>query len=116
MSEKNICFEPLVWISENAFNRRVIVSAANKYELTDGREVIIPCVRHSSVELHKNINILKEVGLLTSGHCKPKNQGFVDQYCNWWSREDAYVIAKAAGQVNDDRNGSDDELFSEGLY
>ncbi len=115
-SDPDICFEELTWLGNGHYNQRRIVSAANKYVLTDGREIVIPCVRHSSAELHKNLDLLKEVGLLKSGYCKPDNQGFVAQYCNWWSREDAFIIATTANQVNIERNGSVDELYSEGLY
>lgn len=112
----DICFEPLTWMDGEQYNRRRIVSAANKYVLTDGRQIVVPCVRHSSRELHANLALLKEVGLLKRGVCFPDNQGFIDQYGNWWSREEAFIIATAANQVNMDRNGSDDELYSEGLY
>lgn len=114
--ENDICYQPLDWLPGKQYNQRKIVSAANKYILVDGRIVVFPCVRHSSKELHKNIDILKEVGLLKSGFCAPDNQGFIDQYTNWWSREDAFIIAKAANQIDFDRNGSGDELYSEGLY
>lgn len=111
-----VCYEPLHWIGEDIYNTRKIVCAANKYTLIDGREVILPCVRHGSKELHNNLDLLKEAGLLKTGFCKPDDQGFIDQYSNWWSREDAYVIATAANQVNVVRNGADNELYSEGLY
>ncbi len=118
MSDKSndICYQPLTWLPGKQYNQRRIVSAANKYTLVDSRVIVVPCVRHSSPELHKNIDIFKEVGLLYSGFCKPCDQGFIDQYTNWWSREDAFIIANAAGQINFDRNGSDCELYSEGLY
>lgn len=116
LENEEICFESLPWMGDYCYNRRRIVSAANKYVLLDGRELVLPCVRHSSKELHKTLDIFKSAGLLKSGFCAPNNQGFVDQYSNWWSREDAFVIAMAANQVNLDRNGSDYELYSEGLY
>lgn len=46
------------------------------------------------------------------------DQGFVDQYGRYYSREDAMAAVKANGQSFDlERNGGHDGwLFSEGLY
>ena len=113
----DICFEHLHWIhDEEVFARRIIVCAANKYILTNGQELVIPCVRHADPVLRNQVMLLIEAGLLAKPQCAPHNQGFIDQYNNWWSREDAYIIAKAGEQINDDRNGHDSDLFSEGLY
>lgn len=44
-------------------------------------------------------------------------QGFVDQFGDFYNRVDALVIVKLSGQpYNEERNGLDSELFSEGLY
>lgn len=44
-------------------------------------------------------------------------QGFLDQFGDFLTREDALRIAKESGQALDmDRNNSDTQLFSEGLY
>ena len=44
-------------------------------------------------------------------------QGFVDQFGNFWNRIDAMILARASGQPLDmKRNGHKTELFSEGLY
>ena len=44
-------------------------------------------------------------------------QGFIDQYGNFYNRVDAFKVAKEAEQtINYARNGSDTELYSEGLY
>lgn len=114
--ENNICYQPLTWIGEGHYAQRVIVCAANKYVLNNGEELIIPCVRHANPVLSAQLNVLKEAGVLDKVHCLPNNQGFIDQYYNWWSREDAYIIAKHADQIDYERNGHDRDLFSEGLY
>lgn len=46
------------------------------------------------------------------------DQGFIDQWGQFWSCKEAMDIVKANGQPFDKkRNGDqDDELFSEGLY
>lgn len=114
--ENNICYQHLFWMPGNNYANRVIVCAANKYILTNGKELTIPCVRHDNPVLHEQLDVLQEAGLLKKGYCLPDNQGFIDQYYNWWSREDAYKIALHADQIDHDRNGSTTELFSEGLY
>lgn len=113
----DICYQHLHWIhDEDVYAQRVIVCAANKYELSDGKEIVIPCVRHSDSTLRDQVWLLIEAGVLDKPNCSPKNQGFIDQYNNWWSREDAYIIAEAANQIDHDRNGHHRDLFSEGLY
>lgn len=113
----NICYEHLYWIhDEQRYEQRVIVCAANKYILNNGECLIIPCVRHTNPVLSQQIQVLLDAGLLEKSWCLPDNQGFIDQYYNWWSREDAYIIAEAANQINHERNGHSSDLFSEGLY
>lgn len=52
----------------------------------------------------------------TSGGTGRWEQGFIDQFGDFLTREEAMQVAKAAGQVNIERNGSKIELYSEGLY
>lgn len=112
----NICYQELWWLGEGHYTQRTIVCAANKYLLKSGVELIIPCVRHANPVLSLQLAAMKEAGMIDKMSCSPKDQGFIDQYYNWWSREDAYIIAQAAHQIDHDRNGHDTELFSEGLY
>lgn len=45
------------------------------------------------------------------------DQGFIDQFGDYYSRTDALEVVKKSGQpFNEERNGSDTKLFSEGLY
>ncbi|UGL62196.1 putative anti-restriction nuclease [Escherichia phage JLBYU50] len=115
-NQHDICYQPLTWIGEDHYAQRVIVCAANKYILNNGKELIIPCVRHANPVLSAQLNVLKDAGLIDKLFCLPDNQGFIDQYYNWWSRKDAYIIADNAKQINYERNGHNSELFSEGLY
>ena len=43
-------------------------------------------------------------------------QGFIDQFGKFHTREEAYVIAKAAGQIIHRCGGDDGVLYSENLY
>lgn len=43
-------------------------------------------------------------------------QGFIDQFCVFLSRKEAYEVAKAAGQIRRRCGGDDGHLYSENLY
>lgn len=43
-------------------------------------------------------------------------QGFLDQHGKFLTREEAYEVAKAAGQIIRRCGGDDGKLFSENLY
>lgn len=86
-----------------------IVCAAIRYE-----DIIICGSRHWDTGMRVIMDCLR------SKH-KPEyrsrwEQGFIDQTGAFHDRKEAYKIAKAANQVNDTRNGSETELYSEGLY
>lgn len=114
MSIPDICWQPLTWINDTAVNQRRIVSAANRYTLKTGGYLVVPSVRHYSKE-HAPIMDLLLPHLETRFVVEP-NQGFVDQYSNYWTREEAMIIATHAGQVRVNRGGPETMLFSEDLY
>jgi hypothetical protein len=45
-----------------------------------------------------------------------EEQGFIDQFGVFMTREEAYEVAKAAGQVKYRCGGDEGRLFSENLY
>lgn len=51
-------------------------------------------------------------------HCAPPDhrQGFIDNQGNWLTREQAYLVAKEAGQIIRRVGGDDGKLFSENIY
>ena len=110
---QDICYEVAHWNSNKKYQRR-IVSAANRYELLSGETIVVPCVRHYSKEHHIILDHLP----LKTNHVVDDNQGFIDQYSNYWTREEALIIATKAGQINTIREKSfpKDKLFSEDLY
>jgi hypothetical protein len=92
---------------------RKIVCAANMFE--DG--TIIIGVRHWDLFMHKQADAY---GL--NGY-EEHVQGFIDQFGDFWDREEALNIIKASGQqIDPERNshhktvGECVELYSEGLY
>lgn len=90
---------------------RRIVAAANKYG-----DVIVVADRHHSAFMNSQLKILKEAGVINTTHTR--EQGFIDNQGNFLTREEAAVVAKEAGQINQVRlkNTPFRELFSEDLY
>ena len=109
----DICYEIAHWNNNQKIQRR-IVSAANRYQLKSGETLVIPCVRHYSREHHLILDNLD----LISRHVVDDDQGFIDQFSNYWTRKEALIIATNAGQINTVREKSfpEDRLFSEDLY
>lgn len=110
-----ICWEVAYWNNNQKIQRR-IVCAANRYKTKDGDWLVIPSVRHYSKEHRPILDGLASV--LESGHAYDRNQGFVDQYSNYFTREEALIIATHAQQINtvNKKTAPYDMLFSEDLY
>lgn len=89
--------------------KTIIVCAAIKKG-----DIIIAGPRHfDSVMLSQ----IKAISGDNRGAFADAEQGFIDQFGNFWGRIDAMILARAAGQSIDmDRNGSKTRLYSEGLY
>lgn len=82
-----------------------IVCAANRHR-GDGR--IVCSARHWDEVMRSQVS-----NLIPSEW----EQGFMDQFCNWHTREEAYLVVQSSGQFFDPvSNSHDTKLFSEGLY
>lgn len=90
---------------------RRIVAAANRYG-----EVLVISARHHDKLMNQQLRLLKENGILGNTHTQ--DQGFIDNEGTFLSREEALVVAKAAGQINQFRKKTfpETKLFSEDLY
>lgn len=130
-----LCFQA---INEHKVQRR-IVAAANRFGKVkvhdalakvieflgrDGKNVdlVIPSARHYSPGMHV---LIDELQRLRAKCGEPKlemahgaDQGFIDQFDNYWTREEAFIIAKYAGQINLTREVIiiKDQLYSENIY
>lgn len=116
--------------------QRRIVSAANRFgtitisdKVKEGlglhsnvQDLVICSSRHYSPVMHL---LMEEFKRLRSLAGEPKlpmacgdDQGFIDQFDNYWTREEAFIIATHADQINKTRDVVifNDELFSENLY
>lgn len=83
---------------------RRIVCAANR-----NKETLLIGVRHWDAHMHKQLKLLAT---------KPRKweQGFIDQQGVFLTREEAWVVATAAGQIIRRVGGDEGCLYSENLY
>lgn len=94
----------------------MIVCAAVKWTNPyTGLEMTIGCIRHP--DGLAQLNTLRDLGQFIDKN--DVEQGFLDEYGKFYSREAAYIIAKYCGQLSattlTNKHGSQ-ELFSEDLY
>jgi len=89
--------------------QQVVVCAANKYG-----DLIVPSARHHDKVMN---NLIIALG---KEKCEPTRdcQGFIDQFGDFLTREEAMIVAKNAGQKINWRGcgNSVTILYSEGLY
>jgi hypothetical protein len=112
------CTEPIPCKDGYLRTQRIIVSAANRFHLDNGQVLVIAASRHGSPLMHDLANFLEAQELMAKRSIPSRvDQGFIDNFDNYWSRAEAMLIATHAGQVNLETNGGDTrELYSEGLY
>ena len=84
---------------------RRVVCAANMFE--DG--TIIASARHHDPLMN---DLIRKAGLSK----KPSEQGFIDQWRVFMTREEAFDVASAANQIIRRVGGDEGHLFSENLY
>lgn len=111
----NICYKIADWWDGRLLQRR-IVCAANRFKLKTGGYLVIPGSRHYSKDMAEVIDQVRDK--VVNDHVHGDDQGFIDQWGEYFTREEALVIATHAGQINKVRpkSGPADELFSEDLY
>lgn len=91
-----------------------IICAANKLILEDHREVVVAGARHWDKGMHEIVDAFYAVS-------QELEQGFIDQFNNFYTREEAWVIAETNGQIirrvgGDTTLEGNGRLFSENLY
>ncbi len=88
---------------------RRVVCAANAY-----KDLLVLGARHFDMTMHKQI----AQSIATCGMVKPSawEQGFIDQHGVFMTREEAWKVAEAAGQIIRRVGGDGDRLYSENLY
>jgi len=92
-----------------------IVCAANRVVFDDGYEAVLIGARHWDRRMSEQANEY----IKAHGKCKHNDrrsdQGFIDQFGNYHTREEAWIIAEKNGQIirNVSKAGV---LYSENLY
>lgn len=92
--------------------QEIIVCAANRHKVfkTD----ILLGVRHWDKLMYNQVKSNRSWNVFPSSSYE---QGFINQFGEFRTREEAYKIVQENGQpFNTERNGCDKELYSEGLY
>jgi len=93
--------------------RRVVCAAIR----SAGGDLLLG-IRHYGKDMHEQIDARRDSTRFK--HRYDPDQGFVDQYGVYMTREEAYEVAQAAGQIihpeacGDGLDGP--KLYSEGLY
>ncbi len=90
--------------------KRVIVCAANRY-----KDFVVTGVRHFCPTMRQQIKAigLNDLRFYANGN---EEQGFIDQFGVFLTREEAMVIARKGGQVTIGMEHHPTKLFSEDLY
>lgn len=79
--------------------------------------LIVPGPRHFSPIMNDVLDAFRVKYQVTGRFWDSHKQGFIDQFGNYYSRTRALELVLLNGQqFNADRNSSNRELFSEGLY
>lgn len=92
-----------------------IICAANKLKLAGGTIIVVAGARHWDKGMHEIVDAFY------SGLDQELEQGFIDQFNNFYTREEAWVIAETNGQIirrvgGDTTLEGKGRLFSENLY
>lgn len=106
------------WKPDYSVTPQRIVCAANQHK--DGAVVL--GIRHFDEVMHEIIHLRKEIN--PDENWDGCDQGFVDQFNNFLSREEAWVIAVKAnqiyrlvgGQTEESKSETNVKLYSENLY
>lgn len=78
-------------------------------------DVILCGARHWDAVMRHQLAVMQSFGSSMKAHLF--EQGFINQFGEFLTRKEALQVVKESGQPFDvKRNGSDTELFSEGLY
>jgi len=96
-------------------NVRRIMCAANRYTIpNDGGHVLLCGASHWDKAMHSQANAFDDY--LWSAIRASEEQGFIDQGGEFLSREDAFAVARDAGQIIRRCGNDERRLFSENIY
>jgi len=99
--------------SEGNFRPQVVVCAAN---LDPETGLVICGARHWDRRMIGQADAISADEFHAPGKPRFREQGFIDQYGNFLTKEQAKIIARAAGQLIAERDNGGEELYSEEIY
>lgn len=103
---------------EQSVKQRIVVCAANIYRIGNYTISLLVGARHFDSAMRKQLDTIDEE--FTPEESTGWKQGFIDQYGVFMTREEAWLVAEAAGQikyrVGGDMHNGVGKLFSENLY
>lgn len=103
--------DPATYEGSNVDYRRRVIAAANKYG-----DLILVGTRHGSPAMGNQMRAIREDRIIDAENMGKSIQGFIDNHDVFMTREEAYIVARDAGQLNMLRiKGDSDELFSEDI-
>lgn len=97
-------------MSGGEVSARIVCAAIRNVE----SGLVLAGARHFDTVMVCVVRYLKE-----REHLFDWEQGFIDQFGNFLTRQEAWTVAEAAGQIDIERNGGEHSrgtLYSEGLY
>lgn len=92
-----------------------VLCAANRFTLANGSTIIITGARHYSPNMSNVMRLFSKRKMFKT-QVLGDDQGFITNHGVYITREEGLEMATRLGQLLVDRNGSRNELFSEGLY
>jgi len=90
-----------------------IVAAANRFHFSFAKPLVVISARHWDENMHHIVSNLSEDLMETVVR---EEQGFVNQYGQFLTREDAWIVAERQGQIRRDLGSAPGRLYSEHLY
>lgn len=96
-------------------NRRVVCAAVRSSKT----DIIICSPRHFDSTMRRQINLNPDHWFYTDDNDDSPpvvDQGFVDQFGTFMTREEAYLVAKENNQIIRRCGGDEGVLYSENLY
>jgi len=100
-----------VWVPDKNYkeaNERVVCAA-----VIDDKGIIVAGARHLDRIMKEQI---KMMGRKSIDFSNPEFQGFINQWGQFLSREEAWIIAEKRGQIIRRCGGDGVRLYSENLY
>jgi len=92
------------------FRRKVVCAAVRS---NDGK--VLAGTRHYSPDMVATMRLMGKEGERFRAKAD-RNQGFLDNFGNYLSRKEAYIVAVEAGQIKDGDGHRPGKLHSEDLY